>query len=230
MSETSPSAVPSTGTERVLAGHDRVLALGDSITDGAGGAREWFTEPADGPGWLARLSRLAAGTGVAWVNRGIGGNRVPDLLARLDADVLDAKPDLVIVYIGINDVWHWRDGRGTPEPEYRDGLAELARRLTGAGISVLMCTPTVIGERAEGLNQQDEMLGRYVAISRQTASRLGLPCCDLHAAFRTELARRNTADVESGVLTTDGVHLNDAGNELVANTLAGVLGPFDARS
>jgi len=206
--------------------YDRILALGDSITEAAGGSREWTTEPAVGPGWFARLTRAGQGgeRHLEFVNRGVGGNRVPDLLARLDADVLAAEPTLVIVYIGINDVWHFRDGRGTPEDEYGYGLREVVNRLLGSGLRVLLCTPTVIGEQLEGTNAQDAMLTTYTQISRDVAAGAEVPLCDLHAAFRAELARINTEDAPDGVLTTDGVHLSDAGNALVAETVGAVIG------
>jgi len=149
---------------------------------------------------------------------------VPDLLARLDADVIAAEPTLVLVYIGINDVWHFRDGRGTPEEEYRDGLREVVDRLLAAGLRVLLCTPTVIGEQVEGTNVQDAMLTTYTQINRDVAAATGVPLCDLHAAFRAELARVNADDAPEGVLTTDGVHLSEAGNALVATTIGAAIG------
>jgi lysophospholipase L1-like esterase len=206
--------------------YDRILALGDSITEAAGGSREWTTDPAVGPGWFAQLTRAGQGGDrhLEFVNRGVGGNRVPDLLARLDEDVLAAEPTLVILYIGINDVWHFRDGRGTPEDEYRYGLQEIVNRLLGAGLRVLLCTPTVIGEQLEGTNAQDAMLTTYTQISRDVAAAADVPLCDLHAAFRAELARINTDDAADGVLTTDGVHLSEAGNALVAATIGAAIG------
>lgn len=206
--------------------YDRILAFGDSITEAGGGSHEWTTEPAVGPGWFARLTRSGQGgeRHLEFVNRGVGGNRVPDLLDRLDADVIAAEPTLVIVYIGINDVWHFRDGQGTPEDEYRHGLHEVVTRLLGAGLRVLLCTPTVIGEQIEGANAQDAMLTTYTQISRDIAATTDVPMCDLHAAFRAELARVNTDDAPDGILTTDGVHLSEAGNALVAATIGAAIG------
>ncbi|HEY8787621.1 MAG TPA: SGNH/GDSL hydrolase family protein [Actinopolymorphaceae bacterium] len=206
--------------------YDRILALGDSITEAGGGSRKWTTEPAVGPGWFAHVTRAGHGgeRHLEFVNRGVGGNRVPDLLARLDADVIAAEPTLVLVYIGINDVWHFRDGRGTPEEEYRDGLREVVDRLLAAGLRVLLCTPTVIGEQVEGTNVQDAMLTTYTQINRDVAAATGVPLCDLHAAFRAELARVNADDAPEGVLTTDGVHLSEAGNALVATTIGAAIG------
>ncbi len=206
--------------------YDRILALGDSITEAAGGSRDWSTDPAVGPGWFAQLTRLGQGAdrNLEFVNRGIGGNKVPDLLARLDVDVIAAEPTLVVVYIGINDVWHWRDGHGTAEAEYRTGLTEVVDRLLAAGYRVLLCTPTVIGEQIEGSNPQDAMLVTYTQINRDVAAAAGVPLCDLHTAFRDELSRVNSEDHADGILTTDGVHLTDAGNALVASSIAAAIG------
>ena len=206
---------------------DRVLFLGDSITDAGGISREWSAEPFDGPGWLSRISRTAADhpdLQLRLVNRGIGGSRVPDLLARLQADVLDADPTVVVLYIGINDVWHTMSGAGTPESEYTEGLARLVRTLRAAGIRVLLCTPSVIGEKAAGENDLDDLLARYTEISRTTATELDVPLCDLSAAFRDWLRAHNAGNDPSGLLTTDGVHLTDEGNRLLADTVAEALG------
>jgi len=206
---------------------DRVLFLGDSLTQLGGLSREWTTEPFDGSGWISVLSRMAAANApelrLEFTNRGVSGDVVPDLLARLQADVLDARPDVVVVYIGINDVWSAPRGAGTPAPDFASGLSRLVRSLRDAGIRVLVCTPTVIGEMAPGDNQFDDVLQRYTRVSARVAHDLGVPVCDLSAAFRSWLMKRNTRNVASGLLTTDGVHLTDAGNRLVARTVAKAL-------
>ena len=65
------------------------------------------------------------------VNAGIGGNKIHDLLGRLDRDVLVHKPDWVTVSIGINDVWHGladNGGRGGVSIEtYREGSGGACR-------------------------------------------------------------------------------------------------------
>jgi lysophospholipase L1-like esterase len=206
---------------------DRVLFLGDSITDAGGIGRDWSADAFDGPGWLSRISRDVAAhpdLQLKLVNRGIGGNRVPDLLARLQTDVLDADPTVVVLYIGINDVWHTTSGAGTDEDAYTQGLAQLVRTLRDAGIRVLLCTPTVIGEKRDGENDLDDLLARYTAISRRTATELDVPVCDLSTAFRTWLTRHNQGNVATGLLTTDGVHLTDEGNRLLADTVVEAFG------
>ena len=74
----------------------------------------------------------------------------------------------------------------------------------------------VIGEKHDGSNELDGMLEQYSAISRKVASETETTLLDLRAAFLNYLREYNTAGQEQGVLTTDGVHLNDAGNRFVA--------------
>ena len=90
--------------------------------------------------------------------------------------------------------------------------------------SRLMPPPSVIGEKRAGENDLDDLLARYTAISTDVARELDVPLCDLSTAFRAWLAVHNPGDAGSGLLTTDGVHLTDEGNRLLADTVAEALG------
>jgi lysophospholipase L1-like esterase len=84
---------------------------------------------------------------------------------------------------------------------------------------VIVCTPSVIGERNDYSNQQDGDLNRYSNIIRSIAKDLSLTVCDLRKDFVTYLQANNPTNAEKGILTTDRVHLNDAGNLFVANEM-----------
>ena len=73
-------------------------------------------------------------------------------------------------------------------------------------------------------NALDAKLDQYSDISRKIAKELKLPLCDLRGAFVEHLKAHNKDNAEKGVLTTDRVHLNQAGNEFVAKTMLKVLG------
>jgi hypothetical protein len=79
-----------------------------------------------------------------------------------------------------------------------------------------LCTPSVIGEFPNGANKLDKKLDDYAAISRKVAKDTGSVLCDLRKAFVDHLAANNTEKKEKGILTSDLVHLNDAGNRFVA--------------
>jgi lysophospholipase L1-like esterase len=184
----------------------------------------------DEPGGYVRLVRdtLAArhpGLDLEIIGAGISGNKVPDLQERLATDVIALKPSVVFVYIGINDVWHstmaWG---GTPKDRFEDGLKRIIDRITAAGANAVLCTPTVIGERHDGTNPLDDMLDEYAGINRRVARAAGIPLLDLRKIFLKYLRTDNLENVDDGILTNDGVHLNDAGNRLVASEVLHVFG------
>lgn len=196
-----------------------ILFFGDSITEAA-------IQP---DGYIAQLKQALDSAGrnnpksrYRLIGAGVSGNKVPDLQRRLARDVLAKKPDVVFIYIGINDVWHFThpcckdNGGGTSKEKFESGLTELVQKIKATGASVVVCTPTVIGEKPDGANPQDAMLGEYATLSRRVARNLNTTLCDLRLAFTTHLQTHNPSSSESGILTTDGVHLNRDGNRLVA--------------
>ena len=199
---------------------ERIVFLGDSITQGGGGAKGYVTLV------TKSLQEKYPDLGIQTFNAGISGNKVPDLQRRLEKDVLGKKPTVVIVYIGINDVWHGENDpkRGTTPEKFEEGMKDVVGRCQKAGARVLICTPTVIGELPGGANKLDAKLDEYAKISRGVAKELDLPLCDLRQAFVDHLEKNNSAKKASGVLTGDRVHLNEAGNRLVAETMLKHLG------
>lgn len=201
-----------------MLGAERVVFLGDSIT-----------EQGDHPGGYVALvrdslQRIPGGRRLEIIGAGVSGNRVPDLLERVDHDVIALKPGTVVIYIGINDVWHFvLNNNGTPKEKFETGLTLLIAKITATGAKVILCTPSVVGERSDGSNPLDGMLDEYAAISRSVAQRMHVHLCDLRRAFIQYLRKQNPENRTEGVLTTDSVHLNDAGNRLVAQEMLRVL-------
>lgn len=210
---TDPSPIPP------LKSGDRLVFLGDSITSQGCNPGGYVTLVAE------VIYRAFPDGSVRVFGAGVSGNRVPDCLERLDRDVLSKKPTLVFVYIGINDVWHWEWGEGTEENAYRSGLEELVRRIQAAGARVILATPSVIGEKRDGSNRFDSMLDQYAAITRDIAGSTGARLLDLRQLFQTYLKAHNPSNSETGILTRDGVHLNDNGNRFVAEQVLRVLKP-----
>ncbi len=157
------------------------------------------------------------------IGAGISGNKVPDLQRRLDQDVLSKQPTVVVIYIGINDVWHSQNNNGTPPDVYRAGLRDVIARIQARGARVVLCTPSVIGEKTDASNPLDKMLDDYSATSREVAQETNCQLIDLRQAFLAELKRINPDQSSQGRLTSDGVHLNAAGNQFVAATMLSAL-------
>lgn len=193
-----------------------VVFFGDSITEAAVGEKGYITR-------LDQVLNNDRANGFQLIGAGISGNKVPDLQKRLDRDVLAKNPKLVVIYIGINDVWHSLSGKGTPVDQFRDGLMDIIQRIQAYGASVILCTPSVIGERTDGGNPLDAKLDEYATISREVAAGTGVRLVDLRQLFLHELKIVNPDNEANGHLTTDGVHLNDAGNEFVQECLGDAI-------
>ncbi len=197
-----------TGPASPLKGGQKIVFFGDSITEAA-------VRPG---GYIHLLDAAISDESATLIGAGISGHKVPDLQARLDRDVLAHDPDVVFIYIGINDVWHSKSGMGTPKEEYESGLRDLISRIEAKGAKVILATPTVIGEKRE--NELDPMLEEFAAISRRVAKETGVHLCDLRTASRSYLRILNPRDEAKGILTTDGVHLNPTGNRFLADQAA----------
>jgi hypothetical protein len=192
----------------------RVVFFGDSITQAG-------VQPG---GYISQIKDSLAQKNLApayeIIGAGIGGNKIYDLFLRLEPDVLDKKPDLVFVYEGVNDVWHKRTfGTGTDAPKFVQFYEALIRKIMQSGARVVLCTPACIGEKTDFTNPLDGELNQYAQIIRDIAQQKGLPLVDLRKAFLEYNLVNNPKNQESGILTTDGVHLNEKGNQLLAQLM-----------
>jgi len=191
----------------------RIVFLGDSITQGGVGPKGYVT--------LVRqaIEKDHPHAKIEVIGAGISGNRVPDLEKRLEKDVLSKQPTVVVIYIGINDVWHSLNGRGTSPEDFEQGLRRIIAAIEKQDAKVVLCTASVIGEKHDGSNPLDKKLDEYCQISRKVATETKSAMIDLRKAFLSHLKEHNAMNADKNVLTTDGVHLNDAGNEFVAKQM-----------
>ena len=192
----------------------KVLFFGDSITQAG-------VNPG---GYIRLIDSIMKAEGVAdryeTIGAGIGGNKIYDLFLRMDADVLTKKPDICIVYIGVNDVWHkTSSGTGTDYDKFGRFYEAVVAKLRNAGIRVILATPAVIGERTDHSNTQDGDLNHYSNWIRNYATALKLPLVDLRKIFLDYNLKNNPKNDEKGILTSDRVHLNAKGNLVVAQAM-----------
>lgn len=190
-----------------------ILFLGDSITQAGVRPNGYVTL------FKNHLAENYPDKNINVIGAGISGNRVPNLQKRLDKDVLSKKPDLVFIYIGINDVWHSQSGRGTSPADFESGLKEIIGKIQSQGGKVILCTPSMIGEKTDGTNPLDKMLEDFSAISRRVASETGSQLLDLRNNFVGHLKENNPKNLAKNILTSDGVHLNPSGNQFVAKQM-----------
>lgn len=196
----------------------RVIFFGDSITQAG-------VQPG---GYIVRVDSMCkvegSGDKYEFIGAGIGGNKVYDLYLRMDSDVLAKNPDVVIIYIGVNDVWHKSSsGTGTDADKFEKFYQAIIDKLKAKNIKIILSTPAAIGEKTDFSNPQDGDMNEYSNIIRRIASRNNLALVDLRKAFLGYDLKNNPANKDRGILTTDRVHLNANGNQLVADEMWRVI-------
>lgn len=196
----------------------KIVFFGDSITQA--GARPG--------GYIIRMEEILQQKNLdkqfELIGAGIGGNKVYDLYLRLEEDVLAKKPDVVVIWVGVNDVWHKRtSGTGTDADKFEKFYHALITKFKNQNISVLLCTPAAIGEKTDHTNELDGDLNKYAGIIRKIAKERNCTLIDLRKAFLDYNLTNNKENKESGILTTDRVHLNEKGNQFVAEEMFKVL-------
>lgn len=195
-----------------------VVFFGDSIT-------ELGVKPG---GYIQRIDSMCRAAHRSadfdFAGAGIGGNKVYDLYLRMEEDILAKKPDVVFIYIGVNDIWHKTLlGTGTDADKFQKFYLAIIKKLKEHNIKPVLCTPAVIGELKDCTNTQDGDLNKYSGIIRKLAADNNLALVDLRKLFLDHYLTHNPDNKDKGILTTDKVHLNSAGNQLVADAMWHVL-------
>ncbi len=229
----SAGALLPLGTSRAaevkLKAGSTILFQGDSITDAG---RDRKTEgSANHPAMLGRgypfhlagqLLADHAALGFSIFNRGISGNKVPDLDARWQKDCLNLKPALLSILIGVNDIWHKLNGKydGTPEI-YRDGFTALIKRTKEAlpDVTLVICEPFVL--RCGAVNDtwfpEFEKRRAFAAELAKSAGAIWVP-------FQEKFDEAVNAGTEPAYWAGDGVHPSQAGHALMAKVWREAVG------
>ena len=193
----------------------QVVFLGDSITE-EGRTLEL--------GFLNLIEETLDANKFNIIGKGISGDKVSDLLVRYEEDVLAQDPDIVFIYIGINDVWHTYDvGKGSDIDFYEKGLRKIITDIKRKNAKIILCTPTVIGELVTFKDtveiKRDQELDAFSGVVRNLASEFNTELLDLRTIFKDYIIQNNKTNDYQGFLTDDGVHLNDFGNQLIAEKM-----------
>lgn len=206
----------------------RVLFQGDSITDA--GRKRSGNLTANEQSFLGNGYASIAATSMlvhhptselSISNRGISGNRVVDLAARWDEDCLVLEPDVLSILIGVNDIWHARQGRfeGTVESYERDYDALLERtRSALPKLRLMICEPFVLNCGAVDDSWFPDFDGY-----RQAAQRVAQKHAASWVPFQESFDRAlSVAPPEHWA--PDGVHPSPSGAALMAQTWLRIAG------
>ncbi|MBQ3136460.1 MAG: SGNH/GDSL hydrolase family protein [Clostridia bacterium] len=213
-----------------------ILFQGDSITD-CGRIRELPTNIIEklyakaqyalkgatelGSGYPSLVAEELGSENYTFINKGVGGDRILDVYARIVRDIIKIKPDVMSLLIGVNDIWHgfdWNNGTGLKRFEkiYNILIDELVEELPGTKLIIL---GAFVLEGSATANRPDqperyslfrEGVSQVAAIERAAAERHGIKFVDLGKIFDEE-AERYTAKA----LTGDGVHPTQKGHEII---------------
>ena len=192
----------------------KIVFFGDSITQAG----------VDKGGYIDVLQNIITEKGAAdkfeLNGAGISGNKIYDLYLRIEKDVLDKKPDVVVIWVGVNDVWHKSSsGTGTDFDKFGRFYDAVVKKIQQGGAKVIVVTPAAIGEKNDYSNSQDGDLNGYSSWLRKYVKDNGLGLVDLRTIFHEYSLAHNPDNLSKGILTSDGVHLNPKGNALVAEEM-----------
>lgn len=200
-----------------------ILFQGDSITDCE---RDRRNPESMGRGY-PRLVQASLGAQkpleYVFLNRGVSGNRIVDIYARIKKDIINLKPDYMSMYIGINDVWHEVNERNGVAPEkfekiYTMLLEEIYAQLPD--IKILLLAPYVLNGTATCNTEENPNrfeffrtgVDKNIEVVKRIGEKFSLPVIELQPIFDNaiKLAPEN-------YWTKDGVHPTAMGHELIKN-------------
>jgi lysophospholipase L1-like esterase len=190
-----------------------VMFTGDSITD----CQRRESEQGLGFGYPLRVAGewglRHPETPVTWLNTGISGNKVLDLEPRWRADVLDARPDVVSILVGINDVgWHTYapDGYVIPAEDYAAGYDRLLAPLAEAGTRLILIEPFLLPVDEDQKKQRAD-LDPKIQVVRELAAKY-----QAHLLAADGLFAELAATTGPRYWAADGVHPTPAGHAALA--------------
>lgn len=191
----------------------RIVFFGDSITDCE---RDRSDIKSLGNGYVKiladKLRPIYPDTEIELINKGVSGDEVGDLLSRVDKDVIELKPDAVVIMIGINNTIHkFKIGKELDLKQFEKDLTELLTKLKESGIVVIFLEPFL-------LPAPDKLRMRKLFNTElEIINRVGLAIADEFVAF-DEMFCGLTQTIPYNEYSPDGVHPTHRGSRLIADT------------
>ena len=185
----------------------KIVFFGDSVTE----TGRDLNDPDDlGAGYVKfaadKLRLLYPEMHILFLNRGVGGNGVVDLNARIQKDVIDENPDFIILQIGVNDVW-WK---GESEEEFRKEYVTLVSSLKTTGAKIIVLQPFILPIEDKGLLRP--RLNAFNKIIGEVLKEQGLPLIPMDEIFSGA-----TQDIQPTQFTIDGIHPTHRGHRYLAD-------------
>ena len=194
-----------------MTGTRTLVFIGDSITDA--GRRDDVERLGTGYVRLLRDALHERGADVEIVNTGIGGHRVRDLRARWAADAIAHEPDVLTVYVGINDTWRRYDaGDPTSAEDFERDYRAILEEAVAAGVGRLILIEPFVTPIDDGQRTWHEDLDPKRDVVARLAREFGADLVPLHGILADA-----GAGLADGALAWDGVHPTPAGERVIAD-------------
>lgn len=197
----------------IIPDHARVLFQGDSITD-HGRSRTDLNDLGSGyplltAGWFSASHPQKR---VTFLNRGISGNRVVDLLARWDTDCVALQPTVLSILIGVNDMWRRYDSNDPTsvsdfEVNYRRLLENTISKLNP---TIILCEPFLLPVHEQQRSWRED-IDPKIEVVRKLSREFNTIHIPLDTLFAEAAQKR-----EAAYWLPDGVHTSPAGAALIA--------------
>jgi lysophospholipase L1-like esterase len=202
-----------------------VVFVGDSVTAAGRRSRLPWRRRDLGNGWVRDIARRVAGErpdlGLRVVNRGVNGDRTRELALRWQRDVLDERPDVVSVLVGVNDTWRGFDAADpTPVEQYEDCYRALLERTVATlpEVRLVLGEPFLLFE-PPGLAGMRADLDARIAVVHRLAVEHGAVLVPFDRVLVDAGASSSPA-----AIADDGIHPTPAGHRLMADTWLSALG------
>jgi lysophospholipase L1-like esterase len=191
----------------------RIVAMGDSTTAGTPAFKSPVEEPPLGAGDLtSQYAYWLERSHPEWdvLNRGVNGERSDQILSRFARDVIEAKPAIVVIIAGVNDVY-----QGRSVDHITERLDQMYARAAAAGIRVVAGTIIPYNTATADQNARMHAVNRWIA--ERAAADPNVELADTRAAVAAPGAPDRLAD------TPDQLHPGPAGYRRMAEALQPVL-------
>lgn len=200
----------------------RVTFIGDSITDAG---RDRADPGSFGDGYVSQLAPELVASGATVRNLGIAGDRARDLAARWDSELLPTEPDLLTVYVGVNDMWRRFDSDDPTTAEDFAATLEplLDRVIAQRGPRLILMEPFFLPVTEEQHAWLDDLDGKRQAV-RALAAAHGAALVPLHDVFTAAAEEHPVVE-----LAPDGVHPTPRGSRLIADAWRAAAAISDSR-
>lgn len=203
----------------------RILFQGDSITD-CGRVRDNDAHVGTGYALLVKSQLGFENPGeYEFYNRGISGNRIVDLYARIKADIINLAPDYISILIGVNDVWHeFGSHNGVDADKFEKIYCMLIEEIQEAlpEVKIIILEPFCLrGLATENTEEEPDKwnifnaeVHKRAARARVVAEKYDLPFVTLQDKF-DKVSELSTDIMGNSYWLRDGVHPTSMGHELI---------------